>query len=177
MKKTKTILMFCLLAGATIIMGSCKKIIPSVTFGFDGVSSKFTIPVTNTKGTISLGTVTAKSTLDSIKKANGADGLNIKSLVVKEAKFTITLPTDGNFDAFDNLHLYIGATGLTEEKLAYLDSIPKGVNTLSMKVSSTNIQQFFAKDYITLRADGTTNDSIRKAMEIKVNVKYSVTTE
>lgn len=167
-------LMFMLLASWTL--SSCKKDPEQAHVQFNRDAS-FSIPTTTAKTTLNIGPVTTKISLDSLKQANGIDGVEVQSLNVQDAKVSITVPKGQNFDVFNNMTVYISSQGVTEQKLAYVSSIDKGVTSLELKVIGVDLQPFFATGSITLRAVAGTNDAITNPMTQNIKFQYLLVTK
>jgi hypothetical protein len=143
-----------------IFVGGC--VSKLTTFNFDyKTKTSVSTGAFPTAGTHTFGESRLTSDLDSVLKAQGTSLDMLDELKLKSATFTITNPSGGNFDAVDNVELWISADGSPEVLLASKKPVAKGLNSVSLDVnSSEDLSNYLKAHEFTYRIKGTSNAAL-----------------
>ena len=156
------------------MIGSCKKKSVELHFDMNVATIYFTVDTTSALGNISLATTTFNSNLQQILNNNSVSYSNVESIKLTGAEFTIVSPSGQSFNALDNLYAKLSAPGLTETRIAYLDTVPKGVSVINLNADAADLKSYLNQTSTTFRVGGTTNapivvrDSVHAVLTFRV---------
>ncbi len=154
-------------------MGGCLSKLTTVNFDYK-TSGSISTGEFSTPGTHTFGETRLTSELDSVLKANGTSLDMLDELKLKSAVITISNPAGGNFDAVDNVELWISADGSPEVRLASKNPVAKGLNSVTLDVNSTDDLAGYLKAHeFTYRIKGTNNAAL-SAMTLDVQAIWNV---
>jgi len=99
----------------------------------------------------------------------------IEKIKLGSLKLTLTSPSDANFSFLQSVNIYISAEGLSEEKIAWKESIPESIGkTIELETSTVNLKEYIFKDKIKLRVNTVTNRVITSDHYIDLNAVFNV---
>ena len=99
----------------------------------------------------------------------------IEKIKLGSLKLTLTSPSDADFSFLQSVKIYISAEGLSEEKIAWKESIPESIGkTIELETSTVNLKEYIFKDKIKLRVNTVTNRVITSDHYIDLNAVFNV---
>lgn len=154
------------------VLVSCKK---STTFNLN-YNSSFVVSKTMSLETavdiVPDGVTTNSSTTFSTNKTNEK---NIISIKLTDITFTITDPTDGNFDFMKSIEIYINAEGLPERLISTQMNIPESQQTsIKGELPDVNLVEYLSKPNYTLRLKVITDQNITKDYKLNTAQTFLV---
>jgi hypothetical protein len=153
---------------ATVLLTGCKKL-GTFTFTAD---TDFTVPALTPIGVFS---VPVQTSSQSSFKAQGTDAKHLKEVHLEKISLTITNPTTGNFDFLDKVHIYISASGVAEQEVAFLDPVPQnGSVTIDLNTTGIELVEYIKQETYSLRISTTTNQIINQDVTMKANMTFRV---
>ncbi len=82
----------------------------------------------------------------------------VQHINLKKMTLTITDPAGADFSFLKSISIYISASGLSETRMAWLDSIPAGSgNTIDLNTTGEDLQEYVKKDTFSLRLNTVTD--------------------
>jgi hypothetical protein len=164
-----------LLVGILISFASCNKLGQSITFNMTNESS-FTIPATgpvNEPFDISSPDVTTNS---SQTFANyGVDSNDIMNIYLTGLELVITSPEGQTFNFLRSVHVYISTNGSNETELAYLDSIPADVDSITLIPTKMPLDRYINAPSYNLRTQAVIDQGLTRDVTIEADSKFRVT--
>jgi len=169
---------FTFLAGFILLMLSqqgCQKLAKLTQF-YISYNSNITIP--KTLGIdLPINIVTPDITTNSQNEfqINHTEKKLIDVIRLSEMDMTITSPSGASFDFLKNIEISIGAQGLPDKKIAWLENIPRtGLKHIVLTVSTEDLQEYIKKDKFILKTKTTTRELISHDTSIKIHCKFFV---
>jgi hypothetical protein len=159
-----------IILGLSLGFFSCKKL---TTFEIKN-SVDMSIPASGVGGLLKPPAVSVPSSSQSNFQNNGTDASHVKEIKLKSCTLTIT--TSGqNFDFVDKIHIYISASGVAEQEVAYLDPVPHNAST-AIQLTATGIllDDYIKKDTYNIRTETTTNTVGNPQVDIRADMVFSV---
>lgn len=158
-----------------IILSSCDKIDELTKFDVD-YSTSYTVSSTTIIDTpISLFTpdITTNSTTTFENNNTRAD--LIESIKLRKVRLTLTSPNDGDFDFLKEIRVFIDATDLEEEEIAYEENLEdNGSMVLNLILTNVELKEFVKKDSFKLRVQTTTDQTITQDHVIDIDCTFRV---
>ena len=153
-------------------LASCKK---STTFNLNYNSSFIVSKTMSLETAVDIvpdGVTTNSSTTFSTNKTNEK---NIISIKLTDITFTITDPTDGNFDFMKSIEIYINAEGLPERLISTQMNIPESQQTsIKGELPDVNLVEYLSKPTYTLRLKVITDQNITKDYKLNAAQTFLV---
>lgn len=166
MKQTALLMLIVLVAG-------CKD--KATQFNMD-YNSKVVIPSSipvNTPFDVSSPEQTTNST--ETFAINNTNKERIEKIVLEELVLTITDPPEETFSFLNDIDIFINASSLPEERIAYRYDIPDGVDDeIHCEMTGTDLQAYIKKEEFSIRIASTTDEIITKDVEINVYTNFLV---
>jgi hypothetical protein len=151
------------------LMG-CKKV-HLTTFNITN-STEFVVPSATPIGIFSLPVQTSSQNSFS---SQGTDASHLQEVSLDKLSLTITSPTNQTFDFLDKVHIYISATGQTEQEIAYLDPIPhNGAVAIDLTTTGIALVEYIKQNTYSLRISTTTNRLLTQDVKIKADMTFKV---
>lgn len=97
----------------------------------------------------------------------------IEEIKLSALTMTVQTPADENFSLLKSIEIYIAAEGETEEKIAWLNSVPSD-SSISLDISDADLTRFIIKDKIALRVKTITDEINTRKYEIRVDAVFRV---
>jgi hypothetical protein len=153
---------------AALLLTGCKKL---GTFTITG-STEFTVPALTPIGVFS---VPVQTSSQSSFQAQGTDAKHLKEVHLEKISLTITDPPSGNFNFLDKVHIYISASGVAEQEVAFLDPIPQnGSVTIDLNTTGIELVEYIKQETYNLRISTTTNQIINQDVTMKADMTFRV---
>ncbi len=159
-----------------MFFASCDKKEDILDFTFNPGPKTYMIevPAIPVAGDTTFSSFGADVNIDSILTANGAGGLELKSVKLKTLALTITNPSGATFDPIEEIEATFSANGLPDLTVASVSSIPAGATTVNMTVNNSELINYINSSSFEVTLSGETS-SPTPAMTIQVDVDYSMT--
>ena len=170
MKTTKIFLI--LLAAAVIFAPACDELLGDLLkFDSEWYPLPFTIEPTDAIGDLVFTTGEFDANLDSILNANGVSNETLKSARVSDARVTI-LTAGYNFDPVTSIELFIETPNLGSTRLAWLDSVPRGVTTVDLDLNTDDMQDYLLENMFKLTASGTLVSKVDHTVDLLAEIRF-----
>ena len=99
----------------------------------------------------------------------------LQGVYLKEADVTITSQgTYPNFNFLKFAELTVYTDSLREEKIAFLDPVPKDLSTIDLELSSENLLPYFQSNSFLLTAQGYLLEIIYESIDMHARVKFEL---
>lgn len=98
----------------------------------------------------------------------------VEEIILKNLILNLVSPTDEDFSILKSIEIYINAEGLSESKIAWLDNIPKNVNSLTLEVSKVDLKKYIFADSFVLSLKTVTNKANTRDYKIEVKSTFGV---
>jgi hypothetical protein len=158
-----------LIAGLSFGFFSCKKL---TTFEIKN-SVDLTIPASTPIGVVNTPVVPVQSSSQANFQNQGTDASHIKEIKLKSCALTIT--SGQNFDFVDKIHVYISASGVPEQEVAYLDPVPHdGSAAIQLVATGILLDDYIKKDSYNIRTATTTNTLTNSQVDMRADMVFSV---
>jgi hypothetical protein len=155
---------------AALSFAGCKKV-HLTTFNVDN-SASFTIPASTPIGLFNIPVTTSSQ---SSFQQQGTDASHLQNVSLEKLSLTITNPTTRNFDFLDKAHIYISASGQSEQEIAYLDPVAhNGSVTISLNTTGIELVNYIKQDNYSLRISTTTNQILTQDVTIRADMTFKV---
>jgi hypothetical protein len=150
---------------------SCKKL---TTFEIKN-STQFTIPSAGGVGVLGNTSPPVPTSSQATFNNKGTDASHIKEIKLKQLSLTITSPSGQNFNFLNNVHIYISASGLAEQEIAYLDPVPSnGSVKIDLTPTGIILDDYVKSDAYNLRISSGTNALTTQNVDITADMTFSV---
>jgi hypothetical protein len=106
---------------------------------------------------------------------NNTDAGHVKNIHLKSMELNITSPPGQTFDFLKSVHVYISTNSSNEIQLAYLDSIPQGVDSIALIPTQSALDQYVKAPSYNLRAEAVLRQGLTQDVNVDINSKFSVT--
>jgi hypothetical protein len=169
----------CIYLGGILFIGlllvtGCDKVknLLDVTFTTSSTEVTFTVnpiaagPFTSTQSIV-------QSDLNDQISSNGGSIDALKSVELNECTINVVTP-DRNLNPFQSIAVYAQVTGQSEQKIAWADSIPNGVTTVNLTLSSDDIKSLIDQSQYTVTVKGVLDGALETAIDLKAIVTYNV---
>ena len=110
-------------------------------------------------------------------KSNKTRAELVKDVTLNKLTLSIEEPQGENFDFMSKIEIYISSEGNDEVKIAYLESIPKGVNTITLESTNAQLDKFIKSDSYTIRTKATLSKPVAQDTSIKAAMRFRVTAD
>lgn len=100
---------------------------------------------------------------------------HIRSIYLKNLELNIVSPNGETFSFVNTIELFISSPGLSEKRVAYLDSIPNNVgNALSLSLENTDLQEYIKSETYELRLKVISDETIPQDVQIDIHTSFLV---
>ena len=170
MKKITYSILTILIIG--LVSYSCDELFGDLV-NFDGeyYVMDFTVEPTELTGIQVFDTETFDSELDTILAEYGLDRESLDLITLAEALVEVTSP-DVSFDFINTFEVVIEGNDVEAKLIAWQDSIPEGVSTLTLMISEDDIKDFLFAEQFTLTTQGFVNAAVTEAINLQAKVKF-----
>lgn len=121
---------------------------------------------------------TGNPQLTGLNQAMQANGTNADLLLNAEASFVelaVASPAGEDFSFMRNLEIYIVAADLNPVRIAYLDPVPQGTDTiLRLNNVSVDIKDYLLEDEVSFQIKGITEEFLIEDHQINMNCTLTV---
>jgi hypothetical protein len=173
----KNLLRYYLCLWILIAYTSCAKLDQLFTFTITNESS-VTIPATGPVSVpfgISSPDIATNSSSSEAFASNHTDADHVKNIYLKTMELTITSPPNQTFDFLKSVHIYISTNSSNEIELAYLDSIPLGVDSIALIPTQSSLDQYVKAPSYNLRAEAVLRQGTTQDVNVDINSTFKVT--
>ncbi|MDX5419492.1 MAG: hypothetical protein LPK09_09760 [Hymenobacteraceae bacterium] len=101
----------------------------------------------------------------------------VKDVSLNKLTLTIAEPANENFDFLRSIEIYLSSEKGGETKIAYLDEVPKGVNSIELKSTNAKLDQYIKGDTYTIRTKAAVGKPITRDISIKAAMRFKVTAD
>lgn len=115
-----------------------------------------------------------KTNAESEFEANETTKDHVEHIELRDLELTIISPNNQNFDFLKSIELFINADGLSEQRIAYKNTVPEGKDKLVLETVSTDLQAYIKSDSFTLRVESTTDESYSEDIHLNVYSNFFV---
>lgn len=162
-------------AGLFLFINGCKKLDKLTQFNMDYNTSVVIPSSTAVDLPFNIMTPDVQSNSESTFSINDTRKDLIQQIILKKMELTITDPADGDFSFLKSISIYISAQGLSEAKIAWLDSIPAGTgNILDLDTSDSDLKDYIKQDNFSLRLNTVTDELLTQDYHIDINSRFFV---
>lgn len=170
----KKALLLAPLALLLLIVG-CKKIDQLLTFYIED-SQNIRIPATPLFGTVvSLTPLTVTNKSEETFKNNNTKADFVKDVSLNKLALTITDPNGQNFDFLQKIEIFISTNANDQIRLAYLDQVPRGVNSIELLSTNARLDAYLKAPSYTLSTKVTTSQALAKDVTVRADSRFKVT--
>ncbi|WP_299705770.1 hypothetical protein [uncultured Pontibacter sp.] len=161
----------------TIIGTSCDKVDDLLTFYIDQeetirIESSFPIGVV-----MPLSPIPVKTNSSETFKNNQTRAELVKDVSLNRLTLTIAEPNDENFDFLRSIEIYLSNEKGEETKIAYLDEVPKGVNSIELQSTNAKLDNYIKGETYTVRTRASIGKPITRDVAIKAAMRFKVTAD
>jgi hypothetical protein len=156
---------------------SCDKVEDLLTFYLEQeetirVDSNFPIGIVTPLSPIPV-TTNSEETFKNNKTRAGL----VKDVSLNKLTLTIADPANENFDFLRSIEIYLSSEKGGETRIAYLDEVPKGVNSIALKSTNAKLDQYIKGDTYTIRTRAAVGKPITRDISIKAAMRFKVTAD
>ncbi len=160
---------------AVMGMSACDQLDKLTQFDMD-YNTSVTIPSTvgiNTPFDVPTPAITTNA--DSEFSVNDTRKDMIEEITLKRLTLTVDVPSGGDFSFLNAIEIYISASGLDEQKIAWKENIPNDIgDVLELETSGVDLQEYIKQESFDLRISTTTDELITQDHEIGVHSVFAV---
>lgn len=99
----------------------------------------------------------------------------IEEIQLTQLDLSITSPSNGDFSFLKSAEIYISADGLSEAKIAYINSVPSSAGkNLSLETTKADLQEYIKKDKFDLRLKVVTDEIITSDYQVETHAVFYV---
>ena len=169
--KTNRIILI-VFAAATIFSSGCEDLLADLLkFNGEWYPFEFSIDPTDGVGETDFTYEEFDANLDSLFEEEGLSRENLKSVKISDAE--ITVHTAGyTFDPVTSIELIMETPGLGSKRVAWLDTVPRGVTTVELDLSSDDLQEYLLEEMFTFTARGILETSVSDTVDFEGRVRY-----
>ena len=107
-------------------------------------------------------------------EANDTRKDKIQEIKLETLKLTITAPQGAKFDFLKSVYLTIEATGLPDQRVAYIENVADGQTELNLLVEDANLAEYIKMDKFGLKEETTIDKTLNQDVEIRANMSFAV---
>jgi hypothetical protein len=153
------------LAAFGILMAGCDDFLSELLkFNTEWYTVDFYIDPSDQVGEIDLATDTVEANLDSILDVYNLPQENIRSIKLSDAKIYVL--TRGE--------LVIATNNLEEKRIAWLDTIPRGVTMVELKLTDDDLKDYLLESKYIIKARGYLGTRVDQQVHMKANIRYII---
>ncbi|WP_018476567.1 hypothetical protein [Pontibacter roseus] len=101
----------------------------------------------------------------------------VKDVSLSELKLTIAEPAGENFDFLRSIEIHLSNEKGEETKIAYLDEVPKGVSSITLKSTNAKLDKYIKGDTYTVRTKAAIGKPITRDIAIQAAMRFKVTAD
>ena len=167
-----------LMAGLFVFLFSaCEKISDLTSFTLDA-QTNFTIPGAQTGigEILSIPRTEVQSSFEQSFQNNNTKAELVKEAMLNKLSFTITAPSQANFDFLNDIKIYIKAEGEEEILIALKENIAEdGSRQLELETTGADLSAYVKKGSFSLRTAATTDKIVDYDVDVRVDMTFGVT--
>jgi hypothetical protein len=115
-----------------------------------------------------------KTNIDSTLKSLKLSADLIQKVKLKEMKFTLTSPEDGDLSFIKSVEIYITANDLDDVKIASTSDVTDDTKILVMTLADVDLKDFIMKDEFGLKVLIATDEETTVEQKIDISFKFLV---
>ncbi len=161
----------------TVFAVACDKIDELLTFYIEeeeNITIESSFPV---GALVPLTPVTVTTNSQETFKNNKTRAELVKDVTLNKLELTIVEPKEANFDFLKKIEIYISSDTKDEVKIAYLDEVPQGVNSLKLKSTNAKLDEFIKGDTYKIRTKAVLAKPISRDITINAAMRFKVTAD
>jgi len=160
-----------------MLVTGCKKIDQLLTFYIDDTQN-IRIPASPVLGTlVSLTPLSVTTQSDDKFRNNNTRADLVKDVSLNKLTLTITDPNGQNFDFLQRIEIYISTNANDQVRLAYLDQVPRGVNSIELTSTNAKLDNYLKSPSYTLTTKVQTSQALAREVTIRVDSRFKVTAD
>lgn len=161
----------------TFIATSCDKVDDLLTFYINQeetirIESSFPIGVV-----VPLSPIPVKTNSEETFKNNKTRAELVKDVSLNKLTLTISDPASENFDFLRSIDIYLSNDKGEETRIAYLDEVPKGVNSIELKSTNAKLDKYIKAETYTVKTSASIGKPITRDVAIKAAMRFKVTAD
>lgn len=155
-------------------LGSCKKVLESITFQISD-SSTVTVPPT-IAGSYTLPGIAVTSTSTNTYQVNNTNADYVQDVTLDRLTLTIDAPAGQNFNFLKSVEIYISsdAAGTDKVLLASLGTVPQGQTTILLAPTDSKLDKYLRSGSYTLTTSAVLTQPITQAIRLRTDARYNV---
>lgn len=158
-----------------IIGTSCDKVDELLTFYINQeetirIESNFPIGVV-----APLSPIPVKTNSSETFKNNKTRAELVKDVSLNKLTLAIAEPASENFDFLRSIEIYLSNDKGEETKIAYLDEVPKGVNSIELKSTNAKLDEYIKGETYTVTTRASVGKPLTRDIAIKAAMRFKVT--
>lgn len=164
---------FLLLLLSGFLTVGCKK---KLTQFYIEYTSQATVPATaSTFLPFSINTPALETNSTYEFESNDTRKDRIRSIYLKDLQLDIVSPNGETFSFVNTIELFISSPGLSEKRIAYLDSIPANVgNSMALLIDNTDLQEYIKAETYQLRLKVISDETVPQDVLIDIYTNFLV---
>ena len=171
--RTNRLILLALAAFGTLMAGCDDFLSELLKFNTEWYTVDFYIDPSDQVGEIDLATDTIEANLDSILDVYNLPQENIRSIKLSDAKIYV-LTNGYNFDPLTRGELVIATNNLEEKRIAWLDTIPRGVTMVELKLTDDDLKDYLLESNYIIKARGYLETRVDQQVHMKANIRYII---
>lgn len=128
-------------------------------------------------GLVALDPITVTTNSNETFKNNKTRADLVRNVSLQKLGLTISEPAGENFDFLNSIEIYISSDGNGEDKLAYLENIPKGLTQLNLTTTNAKLDKHIKAEKYTLRTAAKLSKSVQRDILIDAAMRFKVTAD
>ena len=121
--------------------------------------------------------VTVTTNSEDTFKNNKTQAELVKDVTLDKLTLSITEPEGENFDFLSKIEIYISSEGNDEVRIAYLETIPKGAEEITLESTNAQLDKHIKGDSYSIRTKATLSEPVAQDTNIKANMRFKVTAD
>lgn len=109
--------------------------------------------------------------LDSALAAHGFSRENLRSVRMSDAKISV-LTKDYTFDPVTRFEFFMDSPGLGMKKVAWLDTVPRGVTTIELDLNNDDLSDYMIEDSFIFTAKGYVAEQVTGNIDFLAEIRY-----
>ncbi len=170
MKTTRIVLI--LLVSAVLFGTACDELLSNLLkFNSQWYPNEFSIYPSDEVGDVLFITDEISANVDSALEANGITQENLRSVRMSDAKVTV-LTKGYTFDPVTKIELFMDSPNLGKTKIAWLDTIPRGVTMIELKLNKDDLSDYMNEDSFIFTATGYLEEKVTEKIDFLSEFRY-----
>jgi hypothetical protein len=132
---------------------------------------EFSIEPEDEVGNIVLASDEYDANIDSLFEAEGLSRENLKSVKISDAEITV-ITAGHTFDPVTSVELVMETPGLGSKRVAWLDTVPRGVTTIELDLSSDDLQEYLMEETFEFTVSGFLETRVSESVNFEGRVRY-----